>query len=169
MMSMSSIFAPAARGLLCTGLAALACTFAQAEADPCERHKAQYGSHPLSVGGALTLHARDAAPDDTDMRCLERLWTPKDGAIAATATRALLMVISKHPAVAIQAAAKRPDIYREWLADLGRYGLHDVNGEGRLLRSSITRLLTAQPANEAQEQARKLLLDGLGAVQPFKF
>jgi hypothetical protein len=167
MMSKSSVFAFVARGIV--AIVALACTAAQAAGDPCERHKAQYGSHPLSVGGALTLHARDAIPDDTDMQCLERLWTPKDGAIAATATRALLMVVSKHPAVAIQAAAQRPDIYREWLADLGRYGLHDVNGEGRLLRSSITQLLTARLANEAQERARKLLLDGLGAVQPFKF
>jgi hypothetical protein len=170
------LLSPVARGRptilarLAAALAAmLACAPGWADADPCERHSARYGSHPLSVGGALALHARDATPDDTDMQCLERLWTPKDGAIAATATRALLMVASKHPTVAIQAAAKRPQIYRVWLADLGRYGLHDVNGEGRLLRSSITQLLATKPATEAQEQARKLLLDGLGAVQPFQF
>ena len=169
MMSKSSRSPFVVRGLILAALAMPAHGTAGADSDPCDRHQARYGSHPLSVGGALTLHARDNSPDDIDMQCLERLWTPKDGAVAATATRALLMVTSKHPSVAIQAAGKRPDIYREWLADLGRYGLHDVNGEGRLLRSSITQLLTAKPADSSQEQARKLLLDGLGLVQPFKF
>ena len=169
MMSKSSVF-PFLPGKLVPAIVVmLACAPAQALGDPCERHKTQFGSHPLSVGGALVLHARDGSPTDSDMQCLEQLWTPRDGAIAATATRALLMVTSKHPSLAIQAAAQRPGIYREWLADLGRYGLHDVNGEARLLRLSITQLLTVKPADAAQEQARKLLLDGLGAVQPFRF
>ena len=149
---------------------ALAACPGVALADPCEPHKAKYGSsHPLTVAGALALHAREGTPTDTDMRCLEQLWTPKDGTMAASATRALLLVVSGHPAVAIEAAAQRPAIYREWLADAARYGLHDVNGEAKLLRASITQLLTAKPRDTKQEQARKLLLEGLGAIQPFRF
>ena len=155
-----------AAGLL---FAAALATAALAAPAPSERPPARYGTHPHRIGGARALHARESTPTDIDMQCLEQVWTPRDGALAATATRALLIVTSRHPAVAIEAAAKRPGIYREWLADLGRYGLHDVNGEARLLRTSITMLITAKPADDAHEKARKLLLDGLGAVQPFQF
>lgn len=153
---------PLATLLLSTSLGALA-------ADPCEPHKAKHGAHPLSVAGALALHAKEGTPGDMDMRCLEQVWTPKDGTLAAAATRALLLVVSAHPAVALEAAAQRPQVYREWLADTARYGLHDVNGEARLLRAGITQLLTAKPRDARHEEARKLLLEGLGAVQPFRF
>lgn len=155
------------RRRLAAVLFASATLASHAAADPCEPHKAKYGAHPLSLAGSITLKAKEGAATDADMQCLEKLWNPKDGTIAATATRALLMVTSRHPSVAMQAATRRPEIYREWMADLARYGLHDVNGEGQLLRRGIAQLLTARPTgNEAA--GHKLLLDGLAAVQPFK-
>ena len=156
------------RRLLLLLLAASAgCSFAAD--DPCASHRARYGPHPLTVAGALALHAKESTPTDSDMQCLEKIWTPRDGTLAAAATRALLLVVSSHPDVAIAAAARRPSTYREWLADAARYGIHDVNGEGKLLRSSITALIAARPSDGRHEEARKLLLDGLGAVQPFRF
>jgi hypothetical protein len=153
------------------GIAAVLCAVSlpALAADPCEPHRKRYGDHPLTVAGALALHAKQSTPSDADMQCLETIWTPRDGTLAAAATRGLLLVVSSHPIVAIEAVARRPSLYREWLEDAARYGIHDVNGEGRLLRSSITALIAAKPANDGQEQARKLLLDGLGAVRPFKF
>ena len=148
-------------------LIALTTLHFHAAADPCEPHKTRHGAHPLTVTGAITLQARDATPTDADMQCLEKLWNPRDGTIAATATRALLMVTSRHPSVAIHAATRRPEIYREWMSDLARFALHDVNGEGQLLRRSIAQLLAARPAKD-NDAGRKLLLEGLGAVQPFK-
>lgn len=153
--------------LVLLALLSLATAAVAAAADPCEPHRSRHGGHPLSLGGSITLLARDGSPTDIDMQCLEKIWNPRDGAIAATATRALLMVTSRHPHVAIHAAAQRPAIYKEWMTDLGRYGLHDVNGEGSLLRRSITQLLTARPpASDAA--GRQILLEGLGAVQPFR-
>ena len=148
-------------------LLAFVATASLAATDPCEAHRAKFGDHPLSLAGSITLQARDGTPTDADMSCLERIWTPRDGAIAAVATRGLLMVTSVHPGVAIQAAARRPENYREWMVDLGRFGLHDVNGEGALLRRSIAQLLAASTADASAEAGRKLLLDGLAAVQPF--
>lgn len=152
---------------LFAALVALAAGPVLAAGDPCEAHQARYGAHPLSVGGAITLLARDGSPNDMDMQCLEKVWNPRDGAVAATATRALLMVASRHPGVAMRAATLRPGIYKDWMADLARYGLHDVNGEAKLLRRSIARLLAARPAAD-QAAGRQLLLEGLGAVQPFR-
>lgn len=146
---------------------ALGATASVAATDPCEVHRAKFGAHPLSLAGSITLQARDGTPTDADMSCLERIWTPRDGAIAAVATRGLLMVAAVHPAVAIQAAARRPESYREWMSDLGRFGLHDVNGEGALLRRSIAQLLAAPTADASAEAGKKLLLEGLTAVQPF--
>ena len=140
-----------------------------AAADPCEPHKARYRSaHPLTITGALALHAREATPSMADMRCLESTWNPRDGSVAASATRTLLIVIAQHRGIAIAAAGERQELYREWLADVARYGIHDVNGEGRLLRRSITQLLTAAPKGPAEEAGRKVLLDGLSAVQVFR-
>ena len=156
------------RGLFLLLLAASA-GWSFAADHPCAPHRARYGDHPLTVAGALALHARESTPTDADMQCLEGIWTPRDGTLAAAATRALLLVVSSHPAVAIEAAARRPSTYREWLADAARYGIHDVNGEGKLLRAGITALIAAKPPDAKGEAARKLLLDGLGAVQPFRF
>lgn len=135
----------------------------------CERHRQRYGSsHPLTITGALALHAREATPGEADMRCLESTWNPRDGSVAASATRALLIVIAEHPAVAVAAAAQRPDLYRDWMADVARYGIHDVNGEGRLLRRSIAQLIATTPKDARHDAGRKVLLDGLSAVQVFR-
>jgi hypothetical protein len=134
----------------------------------CAAVAGRYGAHPLTLAGAIALEAKAGSPTDQDLLCLEQVWTPGDGAIAATATRALLLLAARHPGLVIKAATARPKAYREWLADWDRYGIHDVSGEGPLLREGTRALERSRVSSSAEEATRRWLVAGFRAAKSFK-